>query len=159
MSEYKLRFVPLGGVVGVTKNMYVYELYENEKIKDILIVDCGIGFPEEKELGVDFVIPDVAYLVDKKDLIRAVILSHGHEDHTSALPYHYETLGRPPVFASRLTTAFVENKFKEFNQKVDLNQVVYEKEYQFGLFRVSFIRVTHSIPDTFHILIKTPVGN
>ncbi|MBI4226355.1 ribonuclease J [Candidatus Roizmanbacteria bacterium] len=159
MSSYKLRFVPLGGVVGVTKNMYVYELYENEKLRDILIVDCGIGFPMEKELGVDFVIPDVSYLTDKKDKIRAVILSHGHEDHTSALPYHYDSLGRPPVFASRLTVAFVENKFKEFNQNVDLNQVVYEKEYQFGLFRVSFIRVTHSIPDTFHILIKTPVGN
>ncbi|OGK24652.1 hypothetical protein A3A46_01295 [Candidatus Roizmanbacteria bacterium RIFCSPLOWO2_01_FULL_37_13] len=159
MNSYKLHFIPLGGVVGVTKNMYVYELYENEKLKDILIVDCGIGFPQEKELGVDFVIPDVSYLADKKEKIRAVILSHGHEDHTSALPFHYDTLGRPPVFASRLTTAFVQNKFKEFNQRVDLNELKYEKEYQFGLFKINFIRVTHSIPDTFHVLIKTPVGN
>src|SRR3989344_5660528 len=159
MNSYKLRFIPLGGVIGVTKNMYVYELYENEKLRDILIVDCGIGFPKEKELGVDFVIPDVSYLADKKDKIRAVILSHGHEDHTSALPFHYDTLGRPPVFASRLTTAFVQNKFKEFNQRVDLNELKYEKEYQFGLFKINFIRVTHSIPDTFHVLIKTPVGN
>lgn len=159
MGTYKLRFVPLGGVIGVTKNMYVYELYEDESLKDILIVDCGIGFPLEKELGVDFVIPDVSYLTDKKDKIRAVILSHGHEDHTSALPYHYEALGRPPVFASRLTTAFVQNKFKEFNQPVNLNEIKYDKEYQFGQFRVNFIRVTHSIPDTLHILIKTPLGN
>lgn len=159
MNTYKLRFIPLGGVIGVTKNMYVYELYESEKLKDILIVDCGIGFPQEKELGVDFVIPDVSYLADKKDKIRAVLLSHGHEDHTSALPFHYEVLGRPPVFASKLTTAFVQNKFKEFNQRVNLSQIVYEKEYQFGMFKVSFIRITHSIPDTFHILIKSPIGN
>lgn len=159
MNQYKLRFIPLGGVVGVTKNMYVYELYESESLKDILIVDCGIGFPQEKELGVDFVIPDISYLTDKASKIKAIILSHGHEDHTSALPYHYETLGRPPVFASRLTSVFVENKFKEFGQKVIMNQVTYEKEYRFGMFTVSFIRVTHSIPDTLHILIKTPVGS
>src|SRR3990167_10243942 len=111
MNTYKLRFIPLGGVVGVTKNMYVYELYEDDKLKDILIVDCGIGFPQEKELGVDFVIPDISYLTNptsprglgvslgasKTDKIRAVILSHGHEDHTSALPYHYQALGKPPI--------------------------------------------------------------
>lgn len=159
MNQYKLRFIPLGGIVGVTKNMYVYELYENELLKDILIVDCGIGFPTEKELGVDFVIPDISYLDDKTDKIRTVLLSHGHEDHTSALPYHYEALGKPPVFASRLTAAFVENKFKEFKLPVNLNQIEETKEYQFGMFKVNYIRVTHSIPDTYHILIKTPVGN
>ena len=173
MNTYKLRFIPLGGVVGVTKNMYVYELYEDDKLKDILIVDCGIGFPQEKELGVDFVIPDISYLTNptsprglgvslgesKTDKIRAVILSHGHEDHTSALPYHYQALGKPPIFASRLTSAFVENKFTEFKEKANINQIIYEKEYGFGMFKINFIRVTHSIPDTFHILIKTPVGN
>lgn len=158
MNQYKLRFIPLGGVIGVTKNMYVYELYENDKIKDILIVDCGIGFPMEKELGVDFVIPDISYLADKTNLIRAVILSHGHEDHTSALPFHYNSLGRPAIYASKLTASFVENKFKEFNQRVHIQQVEYRKEYRFGDFTVSFIRMTHSIPDTLHILIKTPIG-
>ena len=164
MNDYKLRFIPLGGVVGVTKNMYVYELHKRTidgkwKIEDILIVDCGIGFPKEQELGVDLVIPDVSYLLDKKDKIRGVVLSHGHEDHTSALPYHFESLGRPQIFGSKLTSVFVENKFKEFGQKVRVNQVVYGKEYAFGSFRVSFIPVTHSIPDTLHVLIKTPVGN
>ena len=172
MNTFKLRFVPLGGVIGVTKNMYVYELYENDNLKDILIVDCGIGFPQEKELGVDFVIPDISYLkgptssrglgttlgASKISKIRAVILTHGHEDHTSALPYHYEALGKPPVFSSKLTAAFVENKFKEFNTKISVNQIKYNQEYVFGDFRVSFIKVTHSIPDTMHILIKTPVG-
>ena len=66
MDKYRLRFVPLGGVVGVTKNMYVYELYEGTSLKDILIVDCGIGFPNDESLGVDFVIPDISYLLDKK---------------------------------------------------------------------------------------------
>lgn len=158
MDNYKLRFLPLGGVVGVTKNMYVYELYRGEKLQDILIVDCGIGFPMEKELGVDFVIPDVTYLTDKFDKIRGVILSHGHEDHTSALPYHYDKLGRPAIFSSKLTSVFVENRFKEFGQKVKVHAIDYKKEYEFGDFRVSFIPVTHSIPDTMHLLIKTPVG-
>lgn len=158
MNTYKLRFIPLGGVIGVTKNMYVYELYENDALKDILIVDCGIGFPLEKELGVDFVIPDISYLHDKADKIRAVVLTHGHEDHISALPYHFEELGRPQVYASKLTSVFVENKFKEFDQSIRVNQVQYDKEYMFGGFKVSFIKMTHSIPDTMHVLIKTPIG-
>ena len=113
MTAYKLHFVPLGGITGVTKNMYLYELYENETLKDILIVDCGIGFPQEKEFGVDFVIPDISYLKGKTDKIRAVLLTHGHEDHISALPYHYNELGKPQIFSSKLTVAFIENKFKE----------------------------------------------
>lgn len=159
MDQFKLRLVPLGGVVGVTKNMYVYELYQADRLKDILIVDCGIGFPQEKALGVDFVIPDISYLADKVDKIRAVVLSHGHEDHTSALPFHYKALGEPPVYTGKLTTTFVKNKFLEFGQKVNIEVVDYDKEYQFGDFKVQFIHMTHSIPDTLHIFIKTPVGN
>jgi len=165
MGDYKIRFVPLGGVVGVTKNMYLYELYKNTGnseeyvLKDIFIVDCGIGFPLEKELGVDFVIPDITYLKDKKDKIRAIFLSHGHEDHTSALPYHYNELGRPPIFASKLTAAFVENKFREFSDPVKVEEVDYNREYSFADFVIKCIPVTHSIPDTMHILIKTPVGS
>ncbi len=159
MDDFKLRFVPLGGVVGVTKNMYLYELYQGDALKDILIVDCGIGFPQDKTLGVDFVIPDISYLKDKVDKIRAIILSHGHEDHTSALPYHYRDLGSPPVLTGKLTAAFVKSKFKEAGGSVDISQIDYNKEYQFGEFKVQFINITHSIPDTLHIFIKTPVGN
>lgn len=158
MQNYKLRFIPLGGVIGVTKNMYVYELYENDSLKDIVIIDCGIGFPMEKELGVDFVIPDISYLHDKTAKIRAVILTHGHEDHTSAFPYYYDDLGKPQVYSSKLTATFVENKFREFGKKLDVHQVQYGKDYAFGDFSVSFIRMTHSIPDTMHVLIKTAVG-
>lgn len=159
MEKYKLRFISLGGVVGVTKNMHLYELYKDNKLQDILIVDCGIGFPTEKELGIDFVIPDIFYLKDKVDKIRGVVLSHGHEDHISALPYHYQALGRPPVLTSKLTKVLLENKFKEFNQRVNINEVDCKKVYRFGEFQVEFIRVTHSIPDTLHMIIKTPVGN
>ncbi|KKQ24750.1 MAG: Beta-lactamase domain protein [Candidatus Roizmanbacteria bacterium GW2011_GWC2_37_13] len=159
MNNFKIRFVPLGGIVGVTKNMYLYELYENEKLKDILVIDCGIGFPLEKELGVDFVIPDISYLKDKKEKIRAILLTHGHEDHIGALPYHYQELGEPSIYASKLTSVFVENKFKERGKKLAINRVDFEKEYSFGDFRASFIKMTHSIPDTTHIIIKTPIGS
>lgn len=158
MITYKLHFIPLGGIVGVTKNMYVYEMYNNDKLKDIVIVDCGIGFPKEKELGVDFVIPDISYLMDKKQFIRAILITHGHEDHTSALPLLYDDLGRPPVYASLLTSMFIENKFKDKHKKILVNRVDFNKEYIFGDFRVSYLKMTHSIPDTTHILIKTPVG-
>lgn len=159
MNNYKVRFVALGGIVGVTKNMYLYELYEGDKIKDILVVDVGIGFPQERELGVDFVIPDIGYLKDKTHLIRAILLTHGHEDHIGALPYLYESLGAPPVYASKLTLVFVENKFKEHGKRINISKVDFDKEYVFGGFKAEFIKMTHSIPDTTHILIKSPVGN
>ncbi|OGK29689.1 hypothetical protein A3I56_04570 [Candidatus Roizmanbacteria bacterium RIFCSPLOWO2_02_FULL_43_10] len=156
--SYKLRFIPLGGIVGVTKNMYVYELYRGEELKDILIVDCGIGFPREQEFGVDFEIPDVSYLEDKKDKIRGLVLSHGHEDHISAVRFHYEALGKPRVYASHLTSLFVQNKAKERGIKLDVETVDFRRTYMLGDFDVKFIRMTHSIPDTTHILIKSPAG-
>ncbi len=157
-NRYSLRFVPLGGILGVTKNMYVYELYEDRVLQDIIIVDCGIGFPQDKALGVDFVIPDISYLMDKLDKIRAILLTHGHEDHISALPFHYEKLGRPPMYTSRLTAEFIKNKFVEINDPVEPIVVAYDKPYSFGAFTCEFIHSTHSIPDPMHILIKTPVG-
>lgn len=157
-QNIKVRFVPLGGIIGVTKNMYLYELYENEQLKDILIVDCGIGFPSATELGVDLLIPDIRYLVDKKDKIRAMLLTHGHEDHIGALPYHYEALGKPPMYTGKLTAMFIENKLAEREIKPDLTVVKLNQEYTFGGFRIKFIQTAHSIPDTHHIIIYTPLG-
>mgnify|MGYP001586347938 CR=1 FL=1 len=158
-SEYKLRFVSLGGILGVTKNMYLYELYKGDQLQDIVIVDCGIGFPQDKALGVDFVIPDISYLKDKLSKVRAILLTHGHEDHISALPYHYTDLGEPPMYASRLTSAFIKNKFKETGQQPKINLVDFDQRYKFGGITAEFVRMTHSIPDTTHILIRTPAGN
>lgn len=156
--SYSLRFIPLGGIVGVTKNMYVYELYKDKKLQDILIVDCGIGFPKVTEFGVDFEIPDITYLEDKVDKIRGIVLTHGHEDHISALRFYYNKLGRPRVYASKLTSLFVQNKAKEQNVRLSIEVIDFRKTYMLGHFDVKFIRMTHSIPDTTHVLIKTPAG-
>ncbi|OGK17255.1 hypothetical protein A3D80_01370 [Candidatus Roizmanbacteria bacterium RIFCSPHIGHO2_02_FULL_40_13b] len=158
MDQFKLRFVPLGGIVDVTKNMYLYEIYRNGELEDIIVVDCGIGFPKEKELGVDFVIPDISYLLDKTDKIRAILLTHGHEDHISALRFHYEALGKPPVYGSKLTALLVEEKFKEYGMQLKVTEIAYRQQYTFGSFQARFIHVTHSIPDPTHIVLKTPVG-
>ncbi|MFH1826829.1 MAG: ribonuclease J [bacterium] len=169
MEDFRLRFVPLGGVVGVTKNMYLYELYKGRKLEDILIVDCGIGFPDSELENINYIIPDISYLLEKDPTspnglrraskIRAIILSHGHEDHTMAMPYHYRDLREPQVYTGKLTTAFVKNDFKEFGLNIKINEIDLYKTYTFGNFKVNFIRMTHSIPDTLHIFINTPVGN
>ncbi len=156
---YKLRFLPIGGIVGVTKNMYVYELYNNGELQDILLVDCGIGFPKVQEFGVDFEIPDITYLEDKVDKIRGLLLTHAHEDHISAVRFHYNKLGRPRIYTTKLTSLFVQNKAKEMNVKLDVEIIDFRKTYMLGHFDAKFIRATHSIPDTTHILIKTPAGS
>lgn len=166
MKNEKIRFVPLGGVTDVTKNMYLYEYYQDDQLVDILIVDCGVGFPKEKELGVDLSIPDIAYLtgrgkdkVNKLDKIRGIVFTHGHEDHISGISYLYDQLGYPPLFASRLTAIFLKKKLEEAGFRAKIETISYDQEYCFGAFTVRFIRLTHSIPDTTHILIKTPLGN
>lgn len=157
-TAYKLRFVPIGGIVGVTKNMYCYELYKDNELKDILLVDCGIGFPKVQEFGVDFEIPDITYLEDKVDKIRGLMLTHAHEDHISAVRFHYNKLGRPRIYTTKLTSLFVQNKAKEQGVKLDVEVIDFRKSYVLGGFDVKFIRMTHSIPDTTQLLIKTPVG-
>lgn len=158
MDEYKVRFIPLGGVVGVTKNMYVYELYRNDELTDILIVDCGMGFPDAKEFGVDLIIPDISYLEDKLDKIRAILITHGHEDHIGAIPFHYDKLGSPEIYAPKLAKVFIQNKFKEFNHPIHIHDIDFKKWIKLGGFEAKFIHMTHSIPDATHILIKSPVG-
>jgi len=154
-----LRLIPLGGIGNVTKNMYVYE-YRNaaNSISDILIVDCGIGFPDEAMYGIDLVIPDISYLRDKKDKIRAIVLTHGHEDHIGALPYILPELN-VPVYGTLLTAKLAEVKLKDFGLQNQVNVVSDRQTLTFGPFTVDFIHVTHSVPDASNIFLKTPVGN
>lgn len=147
--------IPLGGIEDVTKNMYLY-IYRNE----ILIVDCGIGFADETMLGVDLLLPDISYLLKTDKKIVGMVLTHGHEDHIGATPFILPQLPNFPVYASPFTAALTNEKLKEFRVQRNVQAVEFDgKELSIGSFKVSFIRVTHSVPDTANIFIKTPMGN
>lgn len=153
-----VRIVPLGGIGSVTKNMFVYEYRRNpQTISDILIVECGIGFPDEAMYGIDLVIPDISYLADKKDKIRAIVLTHGHEDHIGALPYILPQL-KVPIYASKLTAALIEVKLREFGLQNHVNTLKDQDILRVGPFTVELVHVTHSIPDATNLIIRTPVG-
>jgi len=150
-----VKLIPLGGSGNVTNNMYAYETD-----RDILIVDCGIGFPDDAVPGIDLTIPDTTYLMDKTNKIRGIVLSHAHEDHIGGLPFILPQIGESiPIYASRLTAGFIKEKFKEFSLSTSNINVLKDRQpLQLGSFEVKYIPVTHSVPDTKHILIKTPVG-
>jgi len=166
VREYKsngdsLRISSLGGFGDVTQNMFVYEYIPNGDVSksQIIIVDCGVGFPEEDAFGVDLQIPDTHYLEDKKDRILGIFITHGHEDHIGAVRFILPILGQNiPVFAPKLAAAFIESRLAEVNLRANLT--VYEDSIPItkGVFSVDPVRVTHSIPDTFHFAITTPVG-
>lgn len=149
-----LSFIPLGGIGDVTKNMYLYELADQ-----ILIVDCGLGFPDETMLGVDLLLPDISYLKTTKKKIAGMVITHGHEDHVGALPFILPNLPKFPVFATNMAATFANEKLKEFKQSPSVQKADFNKILKLGDFEITFIRVTHSIPDTSHIFIKTPAGN
>lgn len=151
----ELSFIPLGGVGDVTKNMYLYE-YQDQ----ILIVDCGLGFADETMLGVDLVLPDISYLLKTKKRIVGMVLTHGHEDHIGALPFILPQLPTFPVFGTPLTAALANEKLKEFGLPPRVQTVSFtENKQELSDFSILFIRVTHSVPDTAQLLIKTPIGN
>ena len=149
-----LRIVPIGGCGEVGKNMTAIE-YGN----DILIIDAGIMFPENDMLGIDFIIPDWQYLRDKKERVRAVVVTHGHEDHTGALPYLLKEIGAP-LFATRLTRGLIEIKLKQHKllDEVSLNTIAAGEALNLDPFRLEFFRVSHSIPDNVGMGITTPAG-
>jgi ribonuclease J len=155
----QLSLIPLGGTGDVTRNMYLYE-YNDQ----VLIVDCGLGFADETMLGVDLLLPDISYLLNSakqnNKRIVGMLLTHGHEDHIGALPFLLPQLPDFPIFGTPLTAAFSNAKLKDFNVKKRVQTVNFnDAERSVGNFRFSFIPVTHSVPDTSHIFIKTPVGN
>jgi len=148
-----VKIISLGGFGQVTNNMFVYETE-----KDILIVDCGIGFPTEEMRGVDLLIPDISYLASKKEKIRGFIISHGHYDHIGALPYVLPQLGKLPVFGSKWALALAKEKLSEFGFGANFQEISEGKKLFLGDFQVEFIQVTHSIPETMHLVILTPIG-
>jgi ribonuclease J len=155
LTTEKIRLVPLGGLGEVGKNMMVME-YGN----DIIIIDAGSMFPDEEMFGVDLVVPDTSYLLDKKQNIRGIFISHGHEDHIGSLPYILPTLGFPPIYATRLTLGLISVKLKEHRQldKVVLNVVAHGDRVKVGECEVEVVRVNHSIPDAAALAIHTPLG-
>ena len=150
----KLKIAMLGGLYEIGKNIAVIE-YEDE----ILVVDCGLGFPDDDMLGIDLVIPDITYLVENQEKIKGIILTHGHEDHIGALPYVLQQIS-PPVYGTPLTIGILEVKLQEhqYEIKPDLNVVRAGQKIKLGCFEVEFINVNHSIPDAVCFSIKTPLG-
>jgi ribonuclease J len=150
-----LRIIPLGGLGEVGKNMTAFEYGKN-----IILIDCGIMFPENDMLGIDFIIPDWSYLRDKRDLIRGIIVTHGHEDHTGGLPYLLKEFPEIPVFATKLTRGLIEVKLKSHKILDDarLNTIEAGGHLDLGPFALEFFRVAHSIPDGVGVGITTPAG-
>ncbi len=154
MAKSKLKVMFLGGLQEIGKNMCVLE-YED----DILIVDCGLGFPDEDMLGIDLVIPDMTYLEKNIDKVRGFVITHGHEDHIGALPYALKSI-KAPVYGTRLTIGIIENKLTEFSFDYNpkLHTVKAGDTVKLGCFKVEFVHVNHSIVDACALSITTPVG-
>jgi len=153
-KEPKLSLIPLGGLGEIGKNMMAVRFGEN-----ILLIDCGLMFPEEEMLGIDIVIPDITYLLENREFVRGIVLTHGHEDHIGALPYVLRQLNIP-VYGTRLTLGLLQGKLKEQNIAGDvaLHTVKPRDSVQIGPFKVEFIKVSHSIPDAVAIAVHTPLG-
>ncbi|MBQ7348044.1 MAG: ribonuclease J [Clostridia bacterium] len=150
----KIRVIPLGGLGEIGKNMTVIE-YEN----DMIVVDCGLGFPDDDMPGIDLVIPDITYLENNKDKLRGVLLTHGHEDHIGAVPYMLRSIN-PPVYGTPLSLGIIKNKLEEhiLPWKPDLRPVKPGDTVRLGAIEVEFIHVNHSIADACALAIHTPLG-
>lgn len=149
-----LSIVALGGVSEIGKNMYVLQYAD-----DIIVIDCGSKFPDESLLGIDVIIPDISYLIENQHKVRALIVTHGHEDHIGGIPYILKQLNMP-IYATRLTLGLIEGKLKEHGLlgNTQLNQIHSEAQITFGSVDISFFRTNHSIPDCLGIAFHTPEG-
>jgi len=153
-KEPRIALIPLGGMGEIGKNMMAVRFGDK-----ILVIDCGLMFPEEEMLGIDVVIPDITYLLENRDQVLGIVLTHGHEDHIGALPYVLRQMN-VPVYGTRLTLGLLGGKLKEqgIEKGVELRTVKPRDTVQIGPFKVEFIRVSHSIPDAVALAIHTPIG-
>ena len=153
LADNAFRVVALGGLGDIGRNMTVLE-YRGK----LLIVDCGVLFPEETQPGVDLILPDFAHIQDRLGDVEAVLLTHGHEDHIGAVPYLLRGRQDIPIVGSKLTLAFVESKLKEHRISAQTLTVKEGMTQKYGDFAVEFIAVNHSIPDALAVAVTTPAG-
>jgi ribonuclease J len=150
------RLIPLGGLGEIGKNMMVVESDEG-----IVVIDAGLSFPRDEHLGVDLVLPDFTYLRDHEDEIRALVITHGHEDHTGALPFLLREVRVPEIWATRLTLGLIQSKLDEHGllKSAELFEIEPEGEaVQIGPYGAEFVRMAHSIPDAVAVVLETPGG-
>lgn len=154
-TKQNLRIIPLGGLEEVGRNMTVFEYGD-----DIIIVDLGLQFPEEDMPGIDYIIPNTAYLKDKREKIRGVIITHGHYDHIGAIPHSMGRLGNPTIYTAALTRGMILKRQDDFPQapKLDIQEVKINDKINLGCFKIEFFHVNHNIPDSMGLAIETPVG-
>jgi len=152
----RLRIIPLGGLDGIGKNMTVLEYGD-----DMIVIDAGIMFPDDDHPGVDLILPDFSYIVKRQEKLRAIVITHGHEDHTGALPYLLKTLDRRvPVLGTKLTLGLIRGKLEEHKlKKVELQEIQGGSHKSVGPFSFDFFAVNHSIPDGVGVFVRTPAGN
>ena len=153
-SKENLKIIPIGGIEEIGKNMTVFE-YGN----DIVIVDCGVAFPEDDMLGIDLVIPDFSYLEKNKEKIKGLVITHGHEDHIGSIPYFLKQVN-VPIYATKLTAGLIENKLEEHRllESTKMTVVNQGQTIVLGKMKIEFIRSNHSIPDAVALAIHTPAG-
>jgi ribonuclease J len=154
MTRTRLKVIPLGGLGEIGKNMMAIECDE-----EIIVIDAGLMFPEEEMLGIDLVIPDISYLIERRDKVRGIVITHAHEDHIGALPYVLPQLD-VPVYCSKLAKGLISVKLRERkgSSQAKLNVVPPGNQFSLGPFRVEFFPVCHSIPDAMGVIVQTPVG-
>jgi ribonuclease J len=154
MRDGKLALIPLGGATEIGKNMYAYRWNDQ-----LLVVDCGLMFPNEAMLGVDVLIPDISFLLERKEQVQGIVLTHGHEDHIGALPYVLRQLP-VPIYATRLTLGLIRAKLQEHGlwTETEWHLVEDADRVKIGAFEVEFVHMCHSIPDTCSLVIRTPAG-
>ena len=154
IARDRLKIIPLGGLEEVGKNMTVFEYGD-----DMILVDCGVAFPEDDMLGVDLVIPDFSYLIKNKEKLRGMVITHGHEDHIGSIPYVLKEINMP-IYSTRLTLGLIKNKLEEHKlvRSTSMKCVKAGDVIKLGKFQIEFIRVNHSIADAVALAITTPVG-
>ena len=150
----RLKIIPLGGLEEIGMNITAFE-YEDS----IVVVDCGLAFPDDDMLGIDLVIPDITYLKQNIDKVKGFVITHGHEDHIGALPYVLREIN-VPIYATKLTMALIEHKLEEHDmlQGVKRKVIKFGQSINLGNFRIEFIKTNHSIQDAAALAIYSPVG-